>query len=102
MMATIQKFVDQSISTNLSYNPQHYPDGKIPMSVMLRDLLLCNKFGIKTLYYHNTRDGRDDDLQDHSEAKPLELVIDNDNNPFENQEAFDELLDDEECDACTI
>ena len=92
-MAVIQKFVDQSISTNLSYNPAHFEDGKIPMSVLLRDLLLCNKYGIKTLYYHNTRDGRDDDLQDYTEKPKLELV-----QVVDDPESFD----DEECDACTI
>jgi len=58
-MAVIQKFVDQSISTNLSYNPAHFKDGKIPMSVLQRDVLVANMYGIKTLYYHNTRDGRE-------------------------------------------
>ena len=96
-MATIQKFVDQSISTNLSYNPEHFEDGKIPMSTLLRDLLLCNKYGIKTLYYHNTRDGRDDDLQDQQDVK-LELVVDN---PEIAQEEFDNTME-EECDSCTI
>jgi ribonucleoside-diphosphate reductase alpha chain len=93
MMAVIQKFVDQSISTNLSYNPAQYEDGKIPMSVLLRDMLLCNKYGIKTLYYHNTRDGRDDDLQDNTEVSPELAPI----NPF------DEIdIEEEECDSCAI
>lgn len=99
-MAVIQKFVDQSISTNLSYNPAHFEDGKLPMSLLLRDLLLCNKYGIKTLYYHNTRDGRDDDLQDHTPSIKLEAA-DNENVqafPIEEQ-IFDE---EEECDSCTI
>ena len=96
-MAVIQKFVDQSISTNLSYNPEHYPDGKIPMSVMLRDLLVANRYGIKTLYYHNTRDGRDDDLQDYTgqtENENIEI----------SQAEFDTMMDgdDEECDSCAI
>ena len=96
-MAVIQKFVDQSISTNLSYNPAHYPEGKIPMSVLLRDMLIANKYGIKTLYYHNTRDGRDDDLQDYTddEEKTMELA----------QAEFDAVMeagDDEECDSCAI
>lgn len=63
-MATFQKFVDQSISTNLSYNPQNFENGEIPISLMIRDLLLCNKYGIKTLYYHNTNDNRGEDMQD--------------------------------------
>ena len=57
IMAVLQKWIDQSISTNTSYNPQFYPDEKIPMSQMLQHLLLCYKYGIKTLYYFNTFDG---------------------------------------------
>lgn len=96
-MAVIQKFVDQSISTNLSYNPLHFPDGKIPMSVLLRDMLIANRYGIKTLYYHNTRDGRDDDLQDYTgedDAKNLELA----------QAEVGAMMEDEdeECDSCAI
>jgi ribonucleoside-diphosphate reductase alpha chain len=56
-IAVIQKFVDQSISTNTSYNPENYPDDKIPMSALLNDLLWCYKYGIKTGYYFNTYDG---------------------------------------------
>lgn len=57
IVAVLQKFVDQSISTNTSYNPAFYPDEKIPMSEMIGHLLLCYKYGIKTLYYCNTNDG---------------------------------------------
>lgn len=104
-MAVIQKFVDQSISTNLSYNPEHYEKGEIPMSVLLRDLLLCNKYGIKTLYYHNTRDGRDDDLQDHStkrEAGEQRPDFDAVRARFEELKALAELEDDDDCDSCKI
>ena len=55
--AVLQKFIDQSISTNTSYNPRFYEDEKIPMSEMLKHLLMCYKYGIKTLYYFNTYDG---------------------------------------------
>jgi ribonucleoside-diphosphate reductase alpha chain len=57
IMAVLQKFIDQSISTNTSYNPKYYEDEKIPMSEMLKHLLMCYKYGIKTLYYFNTYDG---------------------------------------------
>ena len=57
IMAVLQKFIDQSISTNTSYNPKFYEDGKIPMSVMLQHLLKMYKYGIKTGYYFNTNDG---------------------------------------------
>ena len=56
MMAVLQKFIDQSISTNTSYNPKFYPDGKIPMSEMMKHVLMCYKYGIKTGYYLNTND----------------------------------------------
>jgi ribonucleoside-diphosphate reductase alpha chain len=57
IMAVLQKFVDQSISVNTSYNPKHYPDERIPMSELLRHVLLVYKWGIKSLYYFNTHDG---------------------------------------------
>lgn len=57
IMAVLQKYIDQSISTNTSYNPKFYPDGKIPMSEMLKHLLMMYKYGIKTGYYFNTNDG---------------------------------------------
>lgn len=56
IMAVLQKFIDQSISTNTSYNPVFYPNEEIPLSEMLGHILLCYKLGIKTLYYFNTND----------------------------------------------
>lgn len=60
LVAIMQKFVDQSISTNTRYNPANYPNGKVPMKEMLKELLLAYKYGVKTLYYHHTNDGSDD------------------------------------------
>jgi ribonucleoside-diphosphate reductase alpha chain len=57
IMAVLQKWIDQSISTNTSYNPRFYPEEKIPLSEMLKHILMCYKYGIKTLYYNNTNDG---------------------------------------------
>ena len=57
IVAVLQKFIDQSISTNISYNPQFYLNNEIPMSDMIKDILLAYKWGIKTLYYNNTYDG---------------------------------------------
>lgn len=57
IVAVLQKFIDQSISTNTSYNPKFYEEEKIPMSEMLKHLLMAYKYGIKTLYYFNTADG---------------------------------------------
>lgn len=55
--AVFQKFIDQSISVNTSYNPEHYPNNEIPMSVLIEDMLVHYKWGGKTLYYCNTYDG---------------------------------------------
>ncbi len=61
LCAIMQKFVDQSISTNTHYNPSQYEGNKVPMKLFLMDLLKAYKYGIKTLYYHTTRDGSSDD-----------------------------------------
>ena len=81
IMAVLQKFIDQSISTNTSYNPKFYSEGKIPMSKMLGHLLMMYKYGIKTGYYFNTNDG----------AGEIEV---NDLQPGQ--------TDDEDCDSCKI
>ena len=67
LVGVMQKFVDQAISANTSYDPKRFEGGRVPMNQMLKDLLSAYKYGVKTLYYHNTRDGADDrqsDLQD--------------------------------------
>jgi ribonucleoside-diphosphate reductase alpha chain len=56
--AILQKYIDQGISVNTSYNPQFYDDEKIPMSEMLQHLLQFYKYGGKQLYYFNTYDGQ--------------------------------------------
>ena len=58
LVAIMQKFVDQTISANTNYDPNKFPQGKVPMKQLLRDLLFAYKMGVKTLYYHNTRDGQ--------------------------------------------
>jgi len=60
LVAIMQKFIDQTISANTSYDPGKYDGNKVPMKVLLKDLLTTYKLGIKTLYYHNTRDGASD------------------------------------------
>lgn len=90
MMAVIQKFTCQSISTNLSYNPGHYPNGEIPLSILVRDLLMAAYYGVKTLYYHNNRDGADDTAVE--DAKVIEAAP---------QEAAP-VEDESSCDACSI
>lgn len=81
IMAVLQKFIDQAISVNTSYNPIHYEDGKIPMSEMIKHLLLHYKYGGKTLYYFNTNDGAGE-----IEDKPLASGA----------------TDEEDCDSCKI
>ena len=60
LVAIMQKFIDQTISANTSYDPGKFDGNKVPMKVLLKDLLTTYKLGIKTLYYHNTRDGASD------------------------------------------
>lgn len=81
IMAVLQKFIDQAISVNTSYNPRHYEDEKIPMSEMIKHLLMHYKYGGKTLYYFNTFDGAGE-----IEDKPLAQG----------------QVDDEDCDSCKI
>lgn len=60
LVGIMQKFVDQAISANTNYDPSKFENGKVPMKVLLKDLLSAYKFGLKTLYYQNTRDGAED------------------------------------------
>lgn len=64
LVGLMQKFVDQSISANTNYDPARFPAGKVPMQQLLKDLLTAYKFGVKTLYYQNTRDGAEDAQED--------------------------------------
>lgn len=64
LVGIMQKFIDQSISANTNYDPTRFPSGKVPMQQLLKDLLNAYKFGVKTLYYHNTRDGAEDAQDD--------------------------------------
>ncbi|RJE77206.1 ribonucleoside-diphosphate reductase subunit alpha [Pseudoalteromonas citrea] len=67
LVGIMQKFVDQTISANTNYDPNKFEGGKVPMKLLLKDLLTAYKLGVKTLYYHNTRDGASDS---HDEMKP--------------------------------
>ena len=64
LVAIMQKFVDQTISANTNYDPNQFEGGKVPMKLLLKDLLTAYKLGVKTLYYHNTRDGAADAQED--------------------------------------
>jgi len=88
LCSVLQKYIDQGISVNTSYNPQHYDDEKIPMSSMLQHLLMCYKYGLKQLYYFNTYDGQGEySVEELGEAKQQELEI---------------LDDQEDCESCVI
>lgn len=85
IMAVLQKYIDQGISVNTSYNPQHYEEEKIPMSDMLKHLVMFYKYGGKQLYYLNTYDGSGEiDVQG-----------------LENKDQA-VINDDEDCDSCKI
>jgi ribonucleoside-diphosphate reductase alpha chain len=63
LVGIMQKFVDQSISANTNYDPSKFPANRVPMKQLLQDLLTAYKYGLKTLYYHNTRDGATDQAE---------------------------------------
>ena len=85
IVAVMQKYFDQAISGNWSYNPTHFENNEVPMSVMLKDLLTTYKLGWKTSYYQNTYDFK----QDPSDVEEIEQV-----KTMQTQE--------EECESCTI
>ncbi|MGL4936718.1 class 1a ribonucleoside-diphosphate reductase subunit alpha [Shewanella sp.] len=64
LVGIMQKFVDQAISANTNYDPARFEGRKVPMQTLLKDLLNGYKLGVKTLYYHNTRDGASDQHDD--------------------------------------
>ena len=82
----LQKYIDQGISVNTSYNPENYEDNKIPMSVMIQDVFTAYKYGLKQLYYFNTYDGA-------GEIKDEEV---------QQFESIDSTIDDEDCESCKI
>ena len=86
VVSVMQKFFDQGISGNWSYNPENYENNEVPISEMATDLLKTYKYGWKTSYYQNTYDMKTDEVV---EVKDEPLPI-------------QEELDDEECDACAI
>lgn len=69
LVGIMQKFIDQSISSNTHYDPMRFNNGLIPMKQLIKDLLIAYKFGLKTLYYQNTRDGAEDKSSEKSNNK---------------------------------
>ena len=90
VVAVMQKFFDQAISGNWSYNPENYPENEVPVSVMAQDFLTTYKYGWKTSYYQNTYDSKTDDVTE------------------EKRQSIEDLLHDilqaeeEDCDSCKI
>ena len=101
VVAVMQKFFDQAISGNWSYNPEQYENNEVPVSVMAQDLLTTYKLGWKTSYYQNTHDMKTD------EVDPAHPMGWHDNVP-EEQSKLDNLLselenaNEEECESCAI
>ena len=89
IMAVLQKYIDQGISVNTSYNPIHFEDEKIPMSLMLQHMLMFYKYGGKQLYYFNTYDGATDDFEEPA-------------HPYAEGTGVEEDYEDDDCDACKI
>ncbi len=77
LVAIMQKFVDQTISANTNYDPAKFDGGKVPMKVLLKDLLNAYKLGVKTMYYHNTRDGASD-VQEDIKPAATEVMVEED------------------------
>ena len=88
IVAVIQKFFDQAISGNWSYNPLHYPDREIPISLWAQDLLTTYKYGWKTSYYQNTYDVKNDEEEETSTLESLISEI--------------EQTEEEDCESCKI
>ena len=89
VVAVMQKFFDQAISGNWSYNPENYDNNEVPISSMATDLLNTYKYGWKTSYYQNTYDMKTDD----SVVEEVEVI---------NTPASEDPFEQEECDACNI
>ena len=73
VVAVMQKFFDQAISGNWSYNPQHFEGSEVPTSVMAQDLLTTYKYGWKTSYYQNTYDVKTDEVESDIETPNTQL-----------------------------
>ena len=86
----LQKYIDQSISVNTSYNPENYKSGKVSMELLLSELLLSYKLSLKNLYYHNTKDGSGEVDVEKEIGDKTQVQLP----PSEE--------DDEDCDSCKI
>jgi ribonucleoside-diphosphate reductase alpha chain len=90
-LCSITKYIDQGISVNTSYNPQHFEDEKIPMSLLLQHIVMFYKYGGKQLYYNNTYDGQG------------EVDVEKLSSSVSQTEVFDSTSGgDDDCDSCKI
>lgn len=89
--AVLQKYIDQGISVNTSYNPEHFEDEKVPMSVLLQHLIMFYKYGGKQLYYNNTFDGQGE-IDVHKEEAKKDIQVN----------TVSSVMDDDDCDSCKI
>jgi ribonucleoside-diphosphate reductase alpha chain len=107
IVAMMQKYFDQAISGNWSYNPLNYENNEVPLSEMATDMLTAYKYGWKTSYYQNTYDfkGEEEDLQP-SGIAPIHAKDDGEDVELTNSETSVKIKtaadDEESCDACTI
>ena len=106
VVAMMQKYFDQAISGNWSYNPLHYENNEVPLSAMAQDMLTAYKYGWKTSYYQNTYDfkGEEEDVQpagigSSTEDEGEDVILEPENEVEQISTAAD---DDGACDACTI
>ena len=95
IVAVMQKYFDQAISGNWSYNPENYDGNEVPLSTMAKDLLTTYKLGWKTSYYQNTYDGKNDDEPKHNIGGPENEM--KSRSEFNSQEDYDEY-----CESCAI
>ena len=95
IMAVLQKYIDQGISVNTSYNPEHYEDDKVPMSVLLQDVITFYKYGGKQLYYNNTYDGQ-------GEIDINKMNVEIEQPTFIESNETSNFVDDDDCDSCKI
>ena len=94
IVSVMQKFFDQAISGNWSYNPLNYPDNEIPVSVWVNDLLTTYKYGWKTSYYQNTYDlQKEEEVIEEKDATSIQAML---------EELLDPNYEEEDCDSCKI
>jgi len=102
IVAVMQKFFDQAISGNWSYNPEHYDDAEVPVSVMAEDLLTTYKYGWKTSYYQNTHDMKTDEVEEPAHPMGWHDDIPEGKSKLDNLLSELENANEEECESCAI